>query len=92
LGLGFKEFKIAVESEAVGVGHPPKEKPPIPAVWRSNVRRSKTRPFRIDPDLGQVTEDKIESSAGKSDRCDVLQEHEPGSYHANDPRKLSPQS
>lgn len=72
---------------ASGVGQ---DEEPIPLVGSTGVVRSHTTPFRIEPQSGKVSEHDVESS--RSESCDVFNEHEPGSYLANDPSELAPES
>ena len=52
--------------------------------------RSEHAPLRIEPQRGQVSENSSEPSS--SEHWGVLHEHETGSYLANDPSKLGPES
>ena len=56
---------------------------------RSNVVRAQSRPFRIEPEFGKVTEHSLESQPKVA--WDVLQERESGSYLAKDSSELGPE-
>jgi hypothetical protein len=45
----------------------------------ADVGRAYTRPFRIEPEAGKVTEDDVEPRSSTNDRCHVLKHDEPGS-------------
>jgi hypothetical protein len=55
----------------------------------THVGRSESEPFRIEPELGQVSEDKGEASPS-NERWDVLQEREPRSYLPKHSGKIRP--
>lgn len=74
------------DTEASGVGQ---DEESFPAMGSSGVVRAQTTPFRIEPQRGQIPEHTVESSSSES--CDVLHEHEAGSYLAHDPSELSPE-
>lgn len=65
----------------------------LPSVWRSCVGRSKHVPLCIVPERGQRPENASPCApiVESKEPCDVLQQDEAGSYHANDPSKLRPQ-
>lgn len=62
----FEPFRLVGEDED-----------PLPAVGRSHVGSSKTRPVRVIPERGQVAEYSIESAAAEG--SDVLHDDELGS-------------
>lgn len=59
------------------------------SVRGADIGRSHARPFRIEPDFGQVSE---YSSEPRKEAWDVLQEHVAGSNLANHPDDFSPES
>jgi hypothetical protein len=68
-----------LESLASGLGHKPKA---LTAVSGTNVGRCEQTPFRIEPELGKVTEDMGKSCSNNS--WDVLQEEVLGCHVAHD--------
>jgi hypothetical protein len=81
------ELRVDFESPMVGVG---KNEDPSAEVWGTHGGRGNNRPFRIEPERGQVAEDTVESSNKES--CDVLHDDVSGSKNANGADVLSPQS
>jgi hypothetical protein len=63
---------------------------PVALVRRSGMVRAQHSPPRIEPHLGQVSENSIEAPAGEEWR--VLHEHVVRSYLANDSGHLAPES
>jgi len=59
-------------------------------VRRSNVGRTEHSPLRIEPELGQVSENSVKPP--RSERWGVLHVHESGSHLANDSCHLSPKA
>ena len=57
---------------------------------RSDVDSAETVPLRIEPQGGKVGEDS--SEAPNNEGCDVLNDDEAGSNHANDAGVLAPES
>ena len=51
-------------------------------MWSADSLCAHKAPLRIEPEVGKVTEDSIESQPKVA--CDVLQEHDTGSHFAND--------
>lgn len=83
-----------LSDEAVGVGNHPYSAPPMPG---ANVGSWNVMPFRIIPDLGQVSENSAKPSArpltwASKQVCDVLQENELRSYFANKSRDFRPKA
>ena len=76
----------AFESPATGVGQ---NEDPLASVGRAGIRCAYSRPFRIEPEGGKVSEDLIESQSKVS--CDILQHDDAGSHLANDSGDLRPQ-
>lgn len=72
---------------ALAVGQDPE---PLPAVGGADVVGSEHEPLRIEPDLGQVTQDLSEVPGGEEPR-DVLQERERGSRVAENAGRLRPE-
>ena len=66
---------------------------PLSAVrgWLVGVARSYSRPFRIEPELGKVSEPPPEAIGMSNSTPDILQEDEAGSHPANDAGDLGPQ-
>jgi hypothetical protein len=58
-------------------------------VRRSNVGRSKTIPFRIEPEIGQVAENSVEPSGNKG--ADVLHEDETRLHLGDDAGHFAPE-
>jgi hypothetical protein len=58
-------------------------------MWGTNRGSRYALPFRVIPDLGQVSE--YVSHSGRSETWDVFHKHDPGSYVANDSEELGPQ-
>ena len=52
--------------------------------------RGKSKPFRVEPEVGKRTKDNVEAS--KSEDCHVLHENESRSHFANDPSELEPKA
>jgi hypothetical protein len=69
---------IAFVLLASGVGNNPDA---ISSVRGTNGWRRNAMPFRINPDLGHVSENRVQPSTKQ--RCHVLQHREPWSYQAN---------
>ena len=65
--------------EARGVGQEPEA---LSLVRCANLGRAEQAPFRIEPELGKITEDKRQTSPNKLG--DVFQEHESRSHFTND--------
>jgi hypothetical protein len=59
-------------------------------VRRSNVGRSKTIPLRIEPEVGQVAENSVESSGNKG--ADVLHEDETRLHLGDDAGHFAPEA
>jgi hypothetical protein len=78
---------VRPSSRAFGVGHDPD---PIPAVRCANGGRWYAIPVRIEPDLGQVSENAAEPVAREG--TNVFHDRVGGSYFANKTRELSPES
>ena len=76
--------------DAAGVGQPEHA---LSSVGGAHVGCSKHVPLRIVPERGQVPENASPRApvVESKEPCDVLQQDEAGSYHANDPSKLRPQ-
>jgi hypothetical protein len=74
-------------SPLVGVGHNPYSFAPVIG---TNVGRADDSPLRIEPHLGQVSENS--SKPPSNECCRVLHEHESRSYFANDPCHFHPES
>jgi hypothetical protein len=72
---------------AVGVGH---NEHSLSHVWRTNGASGNSRPFRIIPEAGQVSANGCHVSIKQ--RCDVFHDDVAGSYFANQPCELAPQS
>jgi hypothetical protein len=62
----------------------------LASVWRTNIGRSNTSPFRNEPERGQIPEYNVESSNNES--ADVLHEDVLWFHLANDPSELPPES
>jgi hypothetical protein len=76
---------------AVGVGYsPPEDEQPLPLVRCADIGRSEQAPLRIEPELGQRPQNSSETSS-RSERWDVLQHDEAGSYFAKHPCDLGPE-
>tara|TARA_B100000929_G_scaffold271237_2_gene241980 strand:- start:7099 stop:7848 length:750 start_codon:yes stop_codon:yes gene_type:complete len=71
----------------VGVGHNPDSLSPVRG---AQVICSQHSPLRIEPQLGQVSENSSEPA--RSESWAVFHEDEAGSYFANDPSHLAPQA
>lgn len=56
---------------------------------RSNVGRAYKAPLRIEPEIGKVSENSVESQSKVA--CDILQEDEARSHLANDSQDLGPE-
>jgi hypothetical protein len=65
-----------LESRARGVGN---EEPPLPLMGGADVGRSQTRPVRIEPETGKVTEDNVKARSSSDDGAHVFQDEEAGS-------------
>jgi hypothetical protein len=65
------------QSRAAGVGRPGGEPQPLTLVGCTDIRRSQSRPLRIEPESGKVGEDIGKPKSNVS--CDVLKEAESGS-------------
>ncbi len=74
------------QSLAVGVGQKP---PALPVVGCANLGRGEQTPFRIEPEVGKVTED--ESQAVSDDSSHVLQEDVLGSHFTDDAGDVRPE-
>ena len=77
---GFDPFHLSgspPRSPSLDFGVGSEDEQPGPAVAGANVARSYNAPLRIEPELGKVTEDDIESE--RKVACDVLQHDEPRS-------------
>lgn len=59
---------------------------------RSSIGSSQTDPSRIEPQLGKVSEDDVESRSEINDCCDVLKEQDAGSNCASDADDLGPET
>jgi hypothetical protein len=70
---------------AVGVGHDPRS---VSEVIGTNGGSRYAMPFRVIPDRGQASEYGAHSSIKQ--RCHVLQQRDPWSYHANGSANLPP--
>lgn len=78
----------------LGVGHKPN---PVAQVWSTDSGRRYAVPFRVIPDLGQVSENSTEPSSGSfagasKKTSDVLHKEEPGLYLANETNHFGPES
>ena len=60
---------------------------PLSAVGSSDLGRSYTRPFRIEPEVGQSSQESSKPIPG-NEASDVFHEDEPGSHFANQPKEL----
>ena len=78
------ERVLTIASGSVGQD----EQPPSP-MGSADIGRSYSRPFRIEPVFGKVTEDSVEAQSKVP--CDVLQEREGWSYLAKHPADLGPE-
>jgi hypothetical protein len=58
-------------------------------VWCANLGRAEQAPFRIEPDVGKITEDEWQTSPNKSG--DVFQENKSWSHVTNDPEDGRPE-
>lgn len=69
-------------SDALGVGH---QEQALTCVWCTKGARREHRPFRIEPEVGQFTEDASEGNPSMKvkERCRVLHDDEPRSHCAN---------
>ncbi|WP_260610128.1 hypothetical protein [Streptomyces sp. WAC06614] len=65
------------QSRAAGVGKAGEEEDALSLMRRTDVRRAKSAPLRIEPEAGKVSEDGVESK-GKVP-CDVLKDRVSGS-------------
>jgi hypothetical protein len=65
-----------VVSLTVGVGS---KEPPLAPVWGADVGCSETRPVRIEPETGKVTEDNVKARSSSDDGANVFQDDESGS-------------
>lgn len=68
-------------SVAVAVGQQPE---PFALVRSADFGRSETLPFRIEPEIGQRSENVSEPPTASSEPWHVFHEHEAGSHIAND--------
>jgi hypothetical protein len=59
---------------------------------RSSIGSSQTDPSRIEPQLGKVSEDDVESRSEINDCCDVLKEQDAGSNNASDADDFGPKA
>lgn len=75
---------------AAGVGHAGEDPQSLAKVRRSAVGRRKHLPFRIEPEVGQRSENSVKPS--RSESCDVLHEDESRSHLANDSMHLPPEA
>jgi len=75
-----------LESPTTAVGQ---DEDSLPSVWGSDIGRSYSRPLRVEPDFGQITEHSVEAQSNVS--CDILQEQELGSHFASDAENLGPE-
>lgn len=62
---------------------------PVPYVWGANSGSWNAVPFRVIPDLGQVSENAVKPPSKES--CDVLHNDDSGSYFANKAKVLTPE-
>jgi hypothetical protein len=62
---------------------------PFPCVWGAQGARGKHRPFRIEPERGQISENATKPP--NKEVCAVFHEHETGSKDANGSDELGPQ-
>ena len=69
---------------ALGVGQ---HEHPLSAVGSSDLGRTNTRPFRIEPEVGQSSQESSKPIPG-NEASDVFHEDEPGSHFANQPKEL----
>lgn len=60
---------------------------PLASVGGSDVGRLKSRPLRIEPEVGQSSKESSKPIPG-NEASDVLHEDEAGSHFANDPKEL----
>jgi len=81
------------ESCAVGVGHGDDEDAVAPVRGADGLRWDAV-PLRIEPALGQLSENGTEPppSVSRKESWNVLQEHEARSHHANDPHEVEEQA
>lgn len=89
VGVGHESLAKSVEPPSSSSGSPREAEPAGPSMRCAHVARSKTVPLRIEPEYGKGSEDGIASV--NSDAWDVLQEHEVGSYFAQDALEVRPQ-
>lgn len=59
---------------------------------RTSIGSSQTDPSRIEPQVGKVSEDDVESRSEINDCCDVLKEQDAGSNCASDADDLGPET
>jgi hypothetical protein len=59
---------------------------------RSSIGSSQTDPSRIEPQLGKISEDDVESRSERNDCCDVLKEQDSGSNNASDADDFGPEA
>ena len=85
----FSRLPVSFQSLAVGVGHDPNS---VSLVWCANVGSRYAMPFRIIPDLGQVSENSAKplSVIPAKQHCDVLHERDCGSSFANNSDQFAP--
>jgi hypothetical protein len=70
----------------VGVGHDEETLAPMRG---SNIGRPYKAPLRIEPEVGKLSENSVESQPKVP--CDILQDDEAGSHFANDSSDLRPE-
>jgi hypothetical protein len=83
------EFLLDFPSPAVGVGIPGHDPDAIALMGCANIPGSEHCPFRIEPERGKVSEDKVESSS--KEPWDVLSDDVAGSKYANESGELGPE-
>jgi hypothetical protein len=75
VGLAFSLF-VCVNDDAMGRGQ---NKDSLPEHGRSGVGREYTCPLRIEPELGQISENSSKPSPTSKQACDVLHDDDAGS-------------
>lgn len=82
---------LSVRALKLFVGVPKCEnEDPLSLVRRPHIERSEAVPFRIEPEIGQVSENNVESSGNKG--ANVLHEDEARTHLGNDASHLAPEA